>query len=137
MLRFNIDPSLPDSSLSKYYRRIWKSYSKRNLQNFQKFYQYFLDIDIVNSCVHNLTWTHFRSLLRVSDADARVWYMSEVAHENWNLRPQYQHTVLLPPVVISEKGICYRRLAQSSFLKDSIGGVCQEKARLCRVPIRQ
>ena len=42
--------------------------------------------EIVNSCVHNLTWTHFRSLLRVSDEGARVWYMSESAHENWNVR---------------------------------------------------
>lgn len=48
-----------------------KSYSKRNLQYFRKFYQCFPDFEIVNSCVHNLTWTHFRSLLRVPDEDAR------------------------------------------------------------------
>ena len=59
-----------------------KSYSKRNLQYFRKFYQCFPDIEIVNSCVHNLTWTHFRSLLRVPDEDARVWYMREAANEN-------------------------------------------------------
>ena len=43
-------------------------------------------IEIVNSCVHNLTWTHFRSLLRVSDEDARVWYMSEAAVRQLNGR---------------------------------------------------
>ena len=81
-----------------------KSYSKRNLQYFRKFYQYFPDIEIVNSCVHNLTWTHFRSLLRVSDEDARVWYMSEAAHENWNVRmldrnisTQYYYRLLQAP----------------------------------------
>lgn len=58
----------------------------------------------MNSCVHNLTWTHFRSLLRVSDEDARVWYMSEAAHENWNVRmldrnisTQYYHRLLQSP----------------------------------------
>lgn len=58
----------------------------------------------MNSCVHNLTWTHFRSLLRVSDDDARVWYMSEAAHENWNVRildrnisTQYYHRLLQFP----------------------------------------
>lgn len=58
----------------------------------------------MNSCVHNLTWTHFRSLLRVSDDDARVWYMSEAAHENWNVRildrnisTQYYHRLLQSP----------------------------------------
>lgn len=81
-----------------------KSYSKRNLQYFRKFYQYFPDIAIVNSCVHNLTWTHFRSLLRVSDEDARIWYMSEAAHENWNVRmldrnisTQYYYRLLQSP----------------------------------------
>ena len=58
----------------------------------------------MNSCVHNLTWTHFRSLLRVADEDARVWYMSEAAHENWNVRmldrnisTQYYHRLLQSP----------------------------------------
>lgn len=58
----------------------------------------------MNWCVHNLTWTHFRSLLRVSDDDARVWYMSEAAHENWNVRildrnisTQYYHRLLQSP----------------------------------------
>jgi len=38
-----------------------KSYSKRNLQYFRKFYQCFPDIEIVNSCVHNLTMLTFQN----------------------------------------------------------------------------
>ncbi len=56
-----------------------KSYPRRNLQYFRKFYQCFPDIEIVNSCVHNLTSTHFRSLLRVSD-EGIVRY--SVLHDN-------------------------------------------------------
>lgn len=41
---------------------------------------------IVNACVHNLTWTHFRSLLRVSDENARLWYMNEASNEGWSSR---------------------------------------------------
>lgn len=81
-----------------------KSYSKRNLQYFRKFYQCFPNLEIVNSCVHNLTWTHFRSLLRVSDENARIWYMNEAFHENWNVRTldrnistQYYHRLLQSP----------------------------------------
>lgn len=44
-----------------------KSFSKRNLQYFRKFYLAFPDEQIVNACVHNLNWTHFRALLRVPD----------------------------------------------------------------------
>lgn len=44
-----------------------KSFSKRNLQYFRKFYLAFPDEQIVNACVHNLNWTHFRALLHVPD----------------------------------------------------------------------
>ena len=44
-----------------------KNYSKRNLFYYKKFYLCFPDWEIVNACVHNLTWTHFRELLRVAD----------------------------------------------------------------------
>lgn len=81
-----------------------KSYSKRNLQYFRKFYLYFPDEQIVNTCVHNLSWSHFRSLLRVPDKDARIWYMNEAANENWGVRTldrnigtQYYYRLLQAP----------------------------------------
>ena len=80
------------------------SYSKRNLQYFKKFYLAFPDEQIVNACVHNLNWTHFRSLLRVQDEDARVWYMKEAASESWssrtldrNIGTQYYYRLLQSP----------------------------------------
>ena len=33
-----------------------------------------------------LSWTHYRSLLRVEDADTRLWYMNEAAQQNWSTR---------------------------------------------------
>lgn len=96
--------AMMDALAAELTKEYGKSYSKRNLQYFRKFYQYFPDIEIVNSCVHNLTWTHFRSLLRVPDEDARVWYMSEAAYENWNVRmldrnisTQYYYRLLQAP----------------------------------------
>lgn len=66
-----------------------KSYSKRNLQYFRKFYLYFPDEQIVNACVHNLSWTHFRSLLRVPDEEARFWYMKEAVDEGSNDKKRF------------------------------------------------
>lgn len=81
-----------------------KSYSKRNLHYFRKFYLAFPDEKIVNACVHNLNWTHFRSLLRVSDENARFWYMDEAAKEGWsartldrNIGTQYYYRLLQSP----------------------------------------
>lgn len=80
------------------------NYSKRNLHYFCKFYLYFPDVEIVNACVHNLNWTHFRSLLRVPDEDARLWYLNEAAHEGWstrtldrNIATQYYYRLMQSP----------------------------------------
>lgn len=67
-------------------RNMGKVFSKRNLQYFRKFYLAFPDEQIVNTCVHNLNWSHFIALLRVSDENARLWYMNEAANESWSVR---------------------------------------------------
>lgn len=81
-----------------------KNYSKRNLHYYIKFYQFFPDEQIVNACVHNLNWTHIRSLLRVSDENARYWYMKEAVDEGWssrtldrNISTQYYYRLLQSP----------------------------------------
>ena len=49
------------------------SYSERNLYSMRQLYMMFPDMEILNSRVQNLTWTHFRKLLRVTDDDARYF----------------------------------------------------------------
>ena len=96
--------AMMDALAEELTREYGKSYSKRNLQYFRKFYQCFPDIEIVNSCVHNLTWTHFRSLLRVSDENARLWYTKEASDEGWssrtldrNIATQYYYRLMQSP----------------------------------------
>ena len=100
-----------------------KVYSKRNLQYFRKFYLLFPDEKIVNSCVHNLNWTHFRSLLRVQDEDARIWYMNEAAKEGWssrtldrNIGTQYYYRLLQSPK--KEKVIADMQKKTAQYQKD-------------------
>lgn len=47
------------------------SYSKRNLDYYRRFHLEFPEIEIVNTRVHNLTWSHFRRLLSVTNVSAR------------------------------------------------------------------
>ncbi len=42
-------------------------FSDRNLRYYRKFYIMFTDREIWNACVLNLTWLHFRALLREPD----------------------------------------------------------------------
>jgi hypothetical protein len=80
------------------------AYSLRNLQYMRQFYLYFKDLEIVNARVRNLSWTHFRTLLRVDDEDARYWYMREATKEMWstrtldrNIGSQYYYRLLRSP----------------------------------------
>lgn len=80
------------------------AFSERNILYYRKFYQYFPDPEILNTCVQNLKWSHFRALLRVHDANARLWYLNEAASENWgvrtldrNISTQYYYRLLQSP----------------------------------------
>ena len=81
-----------------------RNFDDRNLRFYRKFYILFPDLKIWNACVPNLRWTHFRSLLRVEDETARIWYMEEAAREGWssrtldrNISSQYYQRLLASP----------------------------------------
>ena len=45
------------------------SYNKRNLEYYRKFYILFPNVEIVNTRVHNLEWSHIRRVLSVSNPE--------------------------------------------------------------------
>ena len=61
-----------------------EGYSERSLWEFRRFYQIFGDLEILHTRVQNLTWSHLRQLMRVSDEHARLWYMDEAVSEGWS-----------------------------------------------------
>ena len=78
-----------------------KGFDDRRLRDYRQFYLYFPDGEIWHARVPNLTWTHFRSLLRVPDTEARAWYLKEASSEAWSVRTldrnigsQYYHRLL-------------------------------------------
>jgi len=60
-----------------------KGFDERNLRNMRAFYTAFPNWNALRS---ELSWTHYRLLLRVDSATAREWYMDEAATQNWNTR---------------------------------------------------
>ena len=58
-------------------------FSVRTLQQMKKFYALFPNTNALRS---QLTWTHYRALLRVEDVSARNWYMEECIHAAWSSR---------------------------------------------------
>lgn len=63
-----------------------KGSSKRNLQYFRAFYLTYNDIEIVQSRLHNLTWTHILTTLRVENPVATRWYLQTASQEMWSVR---------------------------------------------------
>ena len=60
-----------------------KGFDARELRRMRQFYLLFSKWDAVRP---ELSWTHYRLLLRVENEDARNWYMNESAAENWSSR---------------------------------------------------
>ncbi len=58
-------------------------FSVRNLQQMKKFYVLFPNTNALRS---QLTWTHYRALLRVENETARNWYMEECIRSAWSSR---------------------------------------------------
>ena len=79
-----------------------KGFSEANLRNFRQFYQTFpreeirdavrseseenINVSLPSSLRKELTWTHYRLLMRVENVNGRQYYLNEAANQNWSTR---------------------------------------------------
>ncbi|MGO2146518.1 MULTISPECIES: PDDEXK nuclease domain-containing protein [Halomonas] len=63
--------------------RLGKGFDVRNLRNMRQFYQNYPKRNAVRT---ELSWTHYRTLLRVENAQARDWYLQETINQSWSAR---------------------------------------------------
>ncbi len=68
---------------NKLIKEFGKGFDERNLRKMRQFYLFFSKWDSVST---ELSWTHYRHLLKVEDKKARLWYMEEATNENWSIR---------------------------------------------------
>lgn len=60
-----------------------KGYTKRNLFCMKQFY---LSFPIVHTLCAQLSWSHYRLLIRVEDEKKRLFYMHEAVDQRWTVR---------------------------------------------------
>jgi predicted nuclease of restriction endonuclease-like (RecB) superfamily len=60
-----------------------KGFSAQSLWNFR---QFFLEFPILSTAWRELSWSHFKMLMRVKNMQARVWYADEAANQSWSVR---------------------------------------------------
>lgn len=58
-------------------------FDERNLRNMRQFY---LSFPIRNTLCSELSWSHYRLLMRIEDESRRDFYLAECAESNWSVR---------------------------------------------------
>ncbi|MFT7006417.1 MAG: putative nuclease of restriction endonuclease-like (RecB) superfamily [Colwellia sp.] len=60
-----------------------KGFDERNLRNMRLFY---INFPIRNALRTELSWTHYRTLIRIENEQARQWYLNESIEQAWSAR---------------------------------------------------
>ena len=63
-----------------------RGFSERTIRGFRQFYLSFPDEQIWQTLSAKLSWSHFQSILKVSNPNARQYYLREAAQEGWSVR---------------------------------------------------
>jgi len=64
-------------------QRLGKGFDVRNLRNMRAFYTTFSNRNALRT---ELSWTHYRSLIRIENHNARDWYLKETINQGWSAR---------------------------------------------------
>ncbi|WP_229427270.1 PDDEXK nuclease domain-containing protein [Massilia atriviolacea] len=97
-----------------------KGFDASNLRYMRLFYQAF---PIRDALRHELSWTHYRTLLRVDSDTARQWYMNEAATQNWSSRALERQigTLYYERLLASQDRAAVEREAEAQLAAPSAG----------------
>jgi predicted nuclease of restriction endonuclease-like (RecB) superfamily len=107
-----------------------KNYSERTLREFRQFYSTFPTLipnqrtafpetEKRRTVFAKLHWSHFQRVLKVVDNDARMYYLTEAANNNWSIKTLDRNIATL----------YYQRLLLSSQIKEPVIVEMQEKTQ--------
>ncbi len=67
-------------------REFGKGFGPRTIRNFRQFYLTFPELQNWNTLFSKLSWSHFQRVLKVSNENARIYYLNEAAENTWSVR---------------------------------------------------
>ena len=66
---------------------IGNDFGEPNLRNCRLFYRTYPSEEEIRYALRiKLSWTHHHAIMRVTDRDARMWYLREASLQNWDMR---------------------------------------------------
>ncbi len=112
------EPSMVKYLSEKLTAEFGKGYSVQGLRNMRQFYCTF---PIQHTLCSELSWSHYRVLMRISDKTARDFYTEECAKAAWSVRQLERqiHTLYyqrLPEVLIKKKELFVVRSKTAALL---------------------
>jgi predicted nuclease of restriction endonuclease-like (RecB) superfamily len=63
-----------------------EGFAERCLREYRQFYLTFKEMEFGAQCAPNLTWSHIRRIMRLTDKGAMQYYLAEAAVNNWSVR---------------------------------------------------
>jgi predicted nuclease of restriction endonuclease-like (RecB) superfamily len=70
-------------------------FGERILRDSVPFYLCFKNIEFGTHCVLNLTWSHFRLIIRLSDKNTMQYYLTEASKNNWSVQTMDKNLFIL------------------------------------------
>lgn len=106
-----------------------RGFDATNLRHMRGFY---LAFPIRDALRRELSWTHYRLLLRVDSAAARQWYMQEAASQNWSTRALERQigTLYHERLLLSQD-----KAAVSTEARENLAALAQSPRAFVRDPV--
>ncbi len=95
-----------------------KGFDPSNLWNIRKFFYMFPILDALR---RELSWTHYRHIMRIDNETARKFYLQECANSRWSTREldRQINTMLFERLAISKDKIKIKQLAEKGQIIES------------------
>lgn len=101
-----------------------KGFSEANIKNFRQFYLTFKGDEIRYTACSELSWSHYRLIMRVENPSSREYYMREAVEQNWSVRALERQI----------NSLYYERLLASRNKKPVIKEMKEKTATLAPTP---
>jgi predicted nuclease of restriction endonuclease-like (RecB) superfamily len=113
-----------------------EGYSRRQLELMRQLY---LTFPIANTLYSQLTWSHYKLLIRIDDADKRSFYIAESTKNDWTVRQLERqiHSLLYERLLISQDKESFLAMAKGEKKPENAADIIKDPTVLEFLGLKQ